>query len=166
MSKKRKTCPHCGQEFEEWLNPFPTVDIIIEIEGGVILIKRKNPPLGWALPGGFVDVGETVETAAIREAKEETSLDVTLKGQFHTYSDPSRDPRHHSISTVFVAEARGVPKAADDATDIGIFTSATLPEPIVFDHSQILQDYFKKIFLDKDSESLNPRTRGPFFQKE
>ena len=146
MPKKRKTCPYCGQEFEEWQNPFPTVDIIIEIENGIVLIKRKKPPFGWALPGGFVDVGETVEAAAIREAKEETSLDITLKRQFHTYSDPKRDPRHHSISSVFVAEARGIPKAADDATEVGIFTSEHLPEPIVFDHRQILQDYFEDTF--------------------
>ena len=146
MSKIRKTCPYCGQEFEEWQNPFPTVDIIIEIEGGVVLIKRKNPPHGWALPGGFVDVGETAEAAAVREAKEETSLDVKLKRQFHTYSDPKRDPRHHSVSTVFVAEASDTPEAADDAAEIGIFAAENLPEPIVFDHHQILKDYFERKF--------------------
>ena len=142
MPKVSKTCPHCGQEFEEWRNPIPTVDVIIEFEKGVLLIKRKNPPYGWAIPGGFVDVGETVEDAAIREAREETSLDITLKRQFHTYSDPKRDPRHHTISTVFIAKATGTPKAADDATEIDIFTSENLPESIAFDHKHILQDFF------------------------
>ena len=146
MPKVRKTCPHCGEKIEVWQNPIPTVDIIIEIEDGIILIKRRNPPYGWAIPGGFVDIGETVEEAAIREAKEETSIDVSLKRQFHTYSDPRRDPRHHSISTVFIAEATGTPRAADDATEVGIFTFENLPEPIAFDHKQILKDYFHKRF--------------------
>ena len=146
MPKLRKSCPHCGKEFEEWRNPIPTVDIIIEIGEGVILIKRKNPPYGWAIPGGFVDVGETVEDAAIREAREETSLKVKLKRQFHVYSDPKRDPRHHTISTVFIGETTGTPKAADDAIEIGIFTSENLPEPIAFDHKHILLDYFEKRF--------------------
>ena len=143
MSKLKKICPNCGQAFEQYQNPIPTVDIIIEFEGGIILIKRRNPPHGWALPGGFVDAGETVEDAAVREAKEETSLDVRLKRQLHTYSDPERDPRHHTISTVFIAEGRGIPEAADDAAEIGVFSSETLPEPIAFDHKEILQDYFQ-----------------------
>ncbi|UCE20447.1 MAG: NUDIX hydrolase [Gemmatimonadota bacterium] len=144
MPKMYKICPHCGREFEEWQNPIPTVDIIIEIENGIVLIKRKNPPYGWAIPGGFVDVGETVEEAAVREAREETSLEINLKRQFHTYSNPRRDPRHHSISTVFIAEATGTPKAEDDATEISIFTCEDLPEPIAFDHSNILKDYFSQ----------------------
>lgn len=124
-------------------NPAVTVDVIIELPGGkIVLIKRKNPPPGWALPGGFVDYGETLETAAIREAKEETSLDVTLVRQFHTYSDPARDPRGHTIATVFIARADGVPQAMDDAAEIGIFTRKRLPAPLAFDHSQILDDYF------------------------
>ena len=123
-------------------NPLLTVDAIIEINGGVILIRRKNPPPGWALPGGFVDYGETLEEAVIREMKEETCLDIDLIRQFHTYSDPGRDPRHHTVSTVFIATASGAPAAADDAADIGIFTKETLPEEIAFDHRQILEDYF------------------------
>lgn len=123
-------------------NPFCTVDVIIEVEGGIILIRRKNPPLGWAIPGGFVDYGETLEDAIIREAKEETGLDIELIRQFHTYSDPKRDPRHHTISTVYVARASGKPEAGDDAKEIGIFTKNTLPEDIAFDHRQILEDYF------------------------
>jgi ADP-ribose pyrophosphatase YjhB (NUDIX family) len=120
-----------------------TVDAIIEIDNGIILIKRKNPPAGWAIPGGFVDYGETLEEAAIREMKEETSLDINLGRQFHTYSNPDRDPRHHTVSTIFIATATGNPEAADDAIDIGIFTKDNLPEDIAFDHRQILGDYFE-----------------------
>jgi ADP-ribose pyrophosphatase YjhB (NUDIX family) len=121
----------------------PTVDIIIELEqGGIVLISRRNPPYGWALPGGFVDYGESLENAAIREAKEETSLDISLIEQLHTYSDPHRDPRQHTITTVYVAQAKGYPRAADDAQKVGIYTEGTLPKRLVFDHAQILSDYF------------------------
>ena len=133
---------------KEHRNPVPTVDIIIEIEKedggqGIVLIKRKNPPYGWALPGGFVDYGESLEEAAIREAKEETSLDIKLKSQLHTYSDPERDPRQHTISTVYVAEAAGEPKAQDDASEIGVFTQEEINFPLAFDHQIILADYFE-----------------------
>jgi len=129
--------------------PIPTVDIIIEIkrkngQEGIILIKRKNPPHGWALPGGFVDRGESLEEAAVREAKEETSLDIKLINQFHTYSDPNRDPRKHTISTVYVATAQGRPIAQDDALDIRIFTEEEINFPLAFDHQKILADYFKQ----------------------
>ncbi len=124
-------------------NPFPTVDIIIEVEGGIVLIERKNPPSGWAIPGGFVDYGEAVEAAAVREAREETGLEVELTELLGVYSDPTRDPRFHTISTVFVARASGRPVADDDAADAGIFTRNTLPEDIAFDHREILEDYFK-----------------------
>ncbi len=127
---------------EHYRNPLLTVDIIIEIESGIVLIERKNPPFGWAIPGGFVDYGESLETAAVREAKEETSLDVTLDSQFHTYSDPGRDPRHHSVTTVYIGVAEGTPKAADDAGNLDIFTKDTLPLTIVFDHRTILDHYF------------------------
>lgn len=123
-------------------NPIPTVDIIIEFKGGIVLVRRKNLPEGWALPGGFVDYGETLETAAIREAKEETGLDIELVRQFHTYSDPQRDPRHHTITTVYVAEAQGTATAGDDAGEVAIFKKDELPEKIVFDHNEILKDYF------------------------
>jgi ADP-ribose pyrophosphatase YjhB (NUDIX family) len=134
---------------KKYKHPIPTVDIIIEIEKengqeGIILIKRRNPPYGWALPGGFVDCGESLEEAAVREAKEETSLDIRLKSQFHTYSDPKRDPRKHTISTVYVAAAQGKPKAQDDAQDIGIFTEEEINLPLAFDHQKILTDYFKQ----------------------
>ncbi len=125
-------------------NPLITVDAIIEIDGGIVLIKRKNPPYGWAIPGGFVDYGETLEAAAVREAREETCLDVKLVRQFHTYSDPGRDPRHHTVTTMFIATAAGTPRAADDAKDIGIFTRGNLPEEMAFDHRQVLDDYCNK----------------------
>ena len=127
-------------------NPFPTVDIIIELPGGIVLIERKNPPHGWAIPGGFVDYGESLEQAAAREAKEETSLDVELIRQFHTYSDPDRDPRFHTVSTVFIARASGTPRAADDAAEIAVFAKDSLPEPLCFDHAKILDDYFNSRF--------------------
>lgn len=142
--KTRLMCPHCGQIVERYRNPFPTVDIIIEMEnGGIVLIKRKNPPFGWALPGGFVDYGESLETAAIREAKEETSLDVELISQLGAYSDPNRDPRHHTISVVFRAKAKGHPLAADDAMEVGIFFKNDLPTDLAFDHERILRDYYQ-----------------------
>jgi len=123
-------------------NPVPTVDIIIEHPEGIVLIERKNPPHGWAIPGGFVDYGETVEAAAVREAREETGLKVTLIRQFHTYSDPKRDDRLHTVSIVFIARATGTPVAADDAKDIGLFSRESIPSNLCFDHNQILDDYF------------------------
>jgi 8-oxo-dGTP diphosphatase len=125
-------------------NPVPTVDIIIELpDRGIVLIKRKNPPPGWALPGGFVDYGESVEAAAVREAHEETGLNVELIEQFHVYSDPQRDPRQHTLSVVFIARAAGEPRGADDAAEARIFDSSELPEQMAFDHRQIVSDYLK-----------------------
>jgi ADP-ribose pyrophosphatase YjhB (NUDIX family) len=126
----------------EHRNPLPTVDIIIRYMNGIVLIKRKNPPFGWALPGGFVDYGESLEEAAVREAHEETALRVRLLKQFHTYSDRARDPRQHTISTVFLAEASGKAEAGDDAAELGIFGEGNLPDTMAFDHKQILNDYF------------------------
>lgn len=125
-------------------NPVPTVDIIIEIDGRIILIDRKNPPYGWAIPGGFVDYGESLEDAARREALEETSVKVDLYEQFHTYSKPGRDPRHHTITTVFLARAiKGTPQADDDAKSLKLFTSDALPDNLAFDHRDILMQYFE-----------------------
>lgn len=124
-------------------NPIPTVDIIIQVsDGRIVLITRKNPPPGWAIPGGYVDYGESLEQAAVREAKEETGLEVTLLRQFHTYSDPNRDQRHHTITTVYIATAEGLPQAGDDAGTVGLFTNETLPEVMAFDHAAILADYY------------------------
>jgi ADP-ribose pyrophosphatase YjhB (NUDIX family) len=128
---------------EKLRNPLLTVDIIIELpNSNIVLIERKNPPHGWALPGGFVDYGETIESAAVREAQEETSLEVTLNEQFYTYSDPRRDPRHHTVSTVFIATAEGTPRGADDAKVARGFHESSLPAPLVFDHARIVDDYF------------------------
>jgi ADP-ribose pyrophosphatase YjhB (NUDIX family) len=147
MSKKTIRCSKCGNGIEVYQNPVPTVDIIIEVDSkGIVLIKRKNPPFGWAIPGGFVDYGESLEGAALREAKEETNLDVKLIRQFHTYSDQKRDPRNHSISTVYIAKAKGIPDAKDDAAEIGVFNESNLPDEIAFDHHSILEDYFKRAF--------------------
>ena len=123
--------------------PALTVDLIIELPGqGIVLIRRRHPPHGWALPGGFVEYGESLERAAVREAREETSLEVELVRQLHTYSAPGRDPRGHTVSTVFVARASGRPQAQDDAEAVGVFTRETLPAEIAFDHRAILEDYF------------------------
>ncbi|RLA88150.1 MAG: NUDIX hydrolase [Deltaproteobacteria bacterium] len=144
--KKELRCPNCGHIVYIYSNPFPTVDIILEGKDekgreGVFLIYRKNPPIGWALPGGFVDYGESLEQAAIREAREETSLEIDRLEQFYSYSDPLRDPRHHTITTVFIAKAEGRPKANDDAKKIRLFFEDNLPS-LVFDHARILKDYF------------------------
>jgi 8-oxo-dGTP diphosphatase len=137
-------CPRCGHVTLRHRNPVPTVDIIIEYrDQGLILIERANPPYGWALPGGFVDYAESLEDAAIREAREETGLQVTLLGQFHTYSDPRRDPRQHTITTVYVTQGFGTPEAADDARRLAIFPPEQLPQVLAFDHKLILSEYLK-----------------------
>lgn len=106
-------------------------------------MERKNPPIGWALPGGFVDQGESLEKAARREAREETGLEVTLIRQFHTYSDPDRDPRFHTISTVYIGRAQGTPRGGDDAGKARVFSRDNLPD-LVFDHGRIIRDYFRE----------------------
>ena len=127
-------------------NPTPTVDIIIELidkpHRPIILIERKNTPYGWAIPGGFVDYGESVETAAKREAAEEVTVAVELIEQFQVYSDPNRDPRNHTLSVVFIATAKGEPKAADDAKNLGIFHQWEMPSNLCFDHDKIMKDYW------------------------
>lgn len=119
------------------------MDIIIEVEDKIVLIERKNPPHGWALPGGFVDYGESYENAAVREAEEETGIKVTELEQFRTYSDPERDARQHTASTVFIAKGDCKPIAADDAAKAELFSEDTLPE-LVFDHAKILKDYYQQ----------------------
>ena len=124
----------------------PPGDAEIGVAGSrIVLIRRKNYPFGWAIPGGFVDYGESLEEAALREAEEETSLKVELLFQLGAYSDPLRDPRQHTISVVFAARAEGKPVAADDAEDIGIFDSSSIPRDLAFDHGKIIRDYYRKI---------------------
>ncbi|MEF3168503.1 MAG: NUDIX hydrolase [Deltaproteobacteria bacterium] len=135
------TCPKCGEVIQIYKNPVPTVDVIIEVEGGIVLVRRKNPPPGWAIPGGFVDYGERVEEAAIREALEETGLSVRIQSLLGVYSDPARDPRLHTISTVFTARAQGSPRAGDDAAEVAVFPVDRLPDEMAFDHRRILHDY-------------------------
>jgi ADP-ribose pyrophosphatase YjhB (NUDIX family) len=140
-------CPKCGEAVYIHRNPFPTVDIIIELgEDRIVLIERKNPPYGWALPGGFIDYGESAEEAAVREAQEETGLILKNLRQFRVYSDPNRDPRHHTITVVFVAEVDtdqgpSLPQASDDAKNCGVFSLNNLPHSLAFDHDKILEDY-------------------------
>jgi len=140
-TKNAVICPHCGQMVTPYRNPFPTVDIIIRIGNQVVLIERKNAPLGWALPGGFVDYGESLEQAAVREAAEETGLELAELRQFRAYSAPDRDPRQHNISFVFTAEGRGQLRAGDDASGAALFPLDDLPSPLCFDHGTILKDY-------------------------
>jgi 8-oxo-dGTP diphosphatase len=131
-------------EGKAYRNPTPTVDVLIELAdrpGTLVFIERKNPPRGFALPGGFVDEGEWLADAAVREAKEETGLDVEPIELFHAYSDPARDQRLHTVSTVFIVRATGIPVGADDAARCLVCAPAELPGPLVFDHATIVADY-------------------------
>lgn len=124
--------------------PYVTVDAIIEIDEGIVLIKRSNPPFGWALPGGFVDNGESLEEAVVREVKEETGLDLTEIKQFHTYSQPDRDPRFHTIGTVYIGRAKGKPRAGDDAASVKVVNLSEVNDlNLAFDHKNIIADYLK-----------------------
>ncbi|OQX14287.1 MAG: NUDIX hydrolase [Desulfobulbaceae bacterium A2] len=136
-------CPNCGAPIQVYRHPVPTVDIIIQCGSGIVLVERANPPRGWALPGGFVDYGESFEQAAVREAREETGLTVALLCQLGTYSDPGRDARLHTASTVFIARAQGTPQGGDDARRAEIFSPHELPA-LVFDHARILDDYLRR----------------------
>lgn len=125
--------------------PVPVVDVIVRVDDGIVLLKRKRKPKGWALPGGFIKYGEAAEDAAARETLAETSITIDNIQQFGVYSDPNRDPRRHMISLVFTADGEGLPVGDEDSEDIGIFTEDMLPSPLAFDHEEILQDYFDSI---------------------
>ncbi|MEF8824025.1 MAG: NUDIX hydrolase [Desulfohalobiaceae bacterium] len=144
-----RSCPSCGEEvvFTSYANPTPTVDVVLRVgETGVALIRRRNPPSGWALPGGFVDEGESVEQAARRELWEEVGADVDLEGLLGVYSHPERDPRKHTLSVVFTAEMQdsSLLRAGDDAGDVWVFDLRELPE-MAFDHERILSDFLGRL---------------------
>ena len=124
------------------VTPIVAADVIIEYGEGIVLIERKNEPRGWAIPGGFVDVGESLERAAVREALEETSLHVELREMLYVYGKPGRDPRGHTVTVVYIGEGTGRLKAADDAKGARVFTYETLPDNLAFDHREIIADYF------------------------
>lgn len=130
------------------VTPLLAADIVIALvdQPGrpIVLIERKNPPYGWAVPGGFVDIGETVEQAAVREMKEEVGLDVTITGLLGVYSRPDRDPRGHTVTVIYTGEAVGQPVADDDARAVGVFNKNNLPSPLAFDHAEVLADYFSR----------------------
>jgi 8-oxo-dGTP diphosphatase len=135
-------CPYCGRRIERLPVPVCTVDAIVELRPGcVLLVRRRFEPLGWALPGGIVEAGESLEEACRRETLEETSVEILELRQMHTYSDPSRDARHPTVSTVFVARGSGTPVAGDDAAEAVVFPIDRLPQPLCFDHDAILADY-------------------------
>ena len=141
---KQIECPKCSTVVESFRNPIPTVDIIIRYKGEIVLIQRGEPPYGLAIPGGFVEYGESLETAALREAEEETSLKVENLRQFHAYSNPERDPRQHNISIVFQGDGIGNPRAGSDAKEIVLLSpEEILKSDFAFDHKQILSDYLE-----------------------
>lgn len=134
-------CPYCSRTLDRFDQPRLTVDAVVRNESGeVLLIERKHDPPGWALPGGYVDAGESLEHAVVRELEEETGLRATEVRQFHTYSDPTRDPRHHTVSTVFLVRGEGAVRAGDDAARARFFPLHALPTPLAFDHEAILKD--------------------------
>jgi ADP-ribose pyrophosphatase YjhB (NUDIX family) len=135
-------CQRCGETVETYRNPFPTVDLAVIRDGSILLIKRKNPPEGWALPGGFIDYGEPAELAAARELREETGLRAGRLELLGVYSEPQRDPRFHTLSVVYLAAAEGIPQAGDDASRAEWFAQANLPDQIAFDHRRIIKDAF------------------------
>ena len=134
-------CPHCGKEIEKYRNPFPTVDVIIHYQGGVVLIERKNPPYGWAIPGGFMEYGESAEDGARREMQEETGLELEQLALFTVRSEPDRDSRFHTVTVVYTADGVGTMQAGDDAANAQVFTLDSLPDTMAFDHREVLELY-------------------------
>ena len=143
MPDNKLYCPHCGTAVQTYRNPAPTVDVIIlDPQRGVVLVERKNPPLGYALPGGFIEYGESAEDAARREALEETGLTIRLRGLLGVYSNPERDPRRHTLSVVYVADydAMDALQAGDDAAAVALHPLNELP-PLAFDHALMLAQF-------------------------
>ena len=148
MSFEVRRCPRCQAPVEFYRNPVPAVDLLIEMTApdgrpALVLIERKNPPPGWALPGGFIHVDESAEQAARREAGEETGLEVELVRLHGVYSQPGRDPRGATISLVFLARAQGQPQAGDDAAALRVVPLEELPSGLAFDHDRIVADYMR-----------------------
>ena len=159
MAQGEVGCPHCGHPVKVYRNPLPTADIIITHvaagrERGVVLIRRNRAPLGWALPGGFIEYGESAEEAARREALEETGLEVRDLAQFRVYSDPRRDPRHHTLTVVFSAWAEGPLCSGDDAAQAEVFGWDEVPSDLCFDHGLILRDYLAQKRADRRQRGL------------
>lgn len=152
MPEKHLKCPKCGALVKTFSSPFPAVDIIIRVEGKIVLVERRESPRGWALPGGFVNYGESLEDAARREAREESGLELKNLRQFGAYSDPQRDPRRHNISFVFTADGEGDLRGGDDADRAALFSLADLPEPLCFDHARILGDYRARMVTPEASD--------------
>jgi ADP-ribose pyrophosphatase YjhB (NUDIX family) len=142
---EKHVCPACGHVTEEYRNPRIAVDVVVDIAGKILLVRRRNPPYGWALPGGYIEYGESAEDAAVREVSEEAGIEITGLAQFRVYSDPARDPRHHVITIVFTASSTNTPAAGDDAADVGLFDPRDFPSPLAFDHGRILEDYLRSI---------------------
>ena len=140
---EKRVCPNCGHATEEYRNPKVAVDVIADIGGKILLVRRRNPPYGWALPGGYIEYGESAEDAAYRELREETGIALTGLSQFHVYSDPTRDPRSHIITVVFTATSADTPAPGDDAADVALFDPHELPSPLAFDHAHIIDDYLR-----------------------
>ncbi len=139
-----RDCPRCGHRLPP-RGPAVTVDVIVQnARGEVVLIERRHPPHGWALPGGFVDRGERVEVAARREVREETHLDVNPLHLVGVYSDPARDPRGHTVTIVFSTRCDDEPRADDDAVSVGVFPIDALPAEMAFDHREIITDFVSR----------------------
>jgi ADP-ribose pyrophosphatase YjhB (NUDIX family) len=150
-----RVCPNCGTLVETFRNPLPTVDVVVVRAGRVLLIERMNPPAGWALPGGFIDYGEAAETAAVRELAEETGLRADKIDLLGVYSDPERDPRHHTLSVVYMGTATGEPVAGDDAGAVKWFALDDLPQQVAFDHRRVIAD--ARRWLERSGVSADPR---------
>ncbi len=157
--KKDVVCPHCGKPYSCFRNPAPTADVIIHEPGrGVVIIRRRHTPIGFALPGGFIDEGEQAEEAAVREMREETGLDVELTGLLGVYSRPKRDPRQHTLTVVFTGKARNPDAicAGDDAAQAAFYPLDALPQPLVFDHAEILEHFRQALAGQRQVAAVQP----------
>ena len=162
--KRQVTCPHCGKPYSSYRNPTPTADVVIYEPGrGVVIISRANAPVGFALPGGFIEEGECAETAAVREMREETGLDVELTGLLGVYSRPDRDPRQHTLTVAFAGRPRNPEtlQAGDDAAHAAFYPLDALPQPLVFDHAQILADFKAMLEGKRALAGVQPRVDAP-----